>query len=82
MIKRIIYKNDSGGVSVITPTVEALSVYGIDAIARKDVPAGKPYKIIDITDMPDRGSRGAWTVALADLTDGVGSLSNTFEVLP
>jgi len=37
----IIYKNDDGGVSVIYPTAEALAIYGIEAIALKDVPAPK-----------------------------------------
>lgn len=42
----IIYKNDEGGVSVIYPTQEALDIYGIEAIAKKDVPA--PKKIYDV----------------------------------
>lgn len=29
-----------------------LEQYGIEAIALKDVPAGKPFKIVDITDFP------------------------------
>lgn len=79
----IIYKNDAGGVSVIYPTPEALAIYGIDAIAQKDVPAGKPYKIVDAAEVPtDRSQRQYWTVNEADLTDGVGADYNTFEVQP
>jgi hypothetical protein len=38
------------------------------------VPTGKPYKIVDVADIPaDRGQRDAWTVNEADLTDGVGA---------
>lgn len=77
---KIVYKNESGGVSIITPTPEALAIYGIDAIAVKDVPAGKPYKIIDVSEIPeDRSQRNAWTVDDAELTDGIGGESNEFN---
>ena len=76
----IIYKQDTGVVAVIRPTAEALAVYGIEAIAQKDVPAGKPYKIIDASELPaDRSQRNAWTCDDADLTDGVGAVSHEFE---
>lgn len=79
-MNRIIYKTDEGGVAVIIPTPEALARYGIEAIAAKDVPAGKPYRIVSEADIPaDRSQRNAWTVDDADLTDGVGNASNTFE---
>jgi len=76
----IIYKNDNG-LSVIYPTPEALALYGIEAIAQKDVPSGKPYKIIDTVDLPDRSQRNQWDIDEAVLTDGVGNVSNTFEVI-
>jgi len=84
MNRVIIYKQDSGVVAVIRPTEEALAIYGIEAIAQKDVPAGKPYRIIDASEIPtDRSQRNAWTVDDADLTDGVGAEYNTFpEVQP
>jgi hypothetical protein len=79
-MNRIIFKNDQGGVSVIIPTPEALEQYGIQAIAIKDVPAGKPFKIVDAADIPsDRSDRDAWTVDEADLTDGIGGESNEFN---
>ena len=68
MTKRIIYQNNDGGVSVIIPTGEL----AIEEVAKKDVPAGVAYKIVDATDIPeDRTFRGAWE---ADITepDGVG----------
>jgi len=78
--KRIIFRHDDGGVSVINPTPEMLEIHGIEAIATKDVPAGKPYKIVDVSQIPaDRALRAAWTVNEADLTDGVGGDSSEFE---
>lgn len=73
-MKVIIYKNDDGGVSVIHPTPEALAQYGIEAIALKDVPSGKPYKIIDASELPSRETRNQWDVDEADLTDGFGGV--------
>jgi hypothetical protein len=52
MTQRIIYQNDEGGVAVLIPSPEDLAKWGIEAIALKDVPHGKPYKIVDITDFP------------------------------
>lgn len=79
MSKRIIYQTDEGGVAVIVPTEEAFEQYGIEAIALKDVPAGKPFKIVDVADIPsDRTFRAAWEVDPAMLTDGVGAESNEF----
>lgn len=59
MNSRIIFPNDEGGVSVIIPAAEC--GLSIEEIAAKDVPAGKPYKIVDVADIPsDRTFRGAW----------------------
>ena len=80
MKNRIIYRNDEGGVAVIIPTPDALELYGIESIARKDVPTGKPYKIVDASEIPtDRSERDTWTVDEADLTDGIGGESNVFD---
>lgn len=77
---RIIYTETDGRVAVIIPAPEAVAQYGIDAIARKDVPEGRPYKIVSEADIPsDRSARDLWTVDEADLTDGVGASGNTFE---
>jgi hypothetical protein len=78
-MNRIIYKTDEEGVAVIIPTQEALEIWGIEAIALKDVPAGKPFKIVDASEIPtDRSERAAWTVDEVDLTDGFGGESNLF----
>ncbi len=59
MTKRIIYPTDDGGVAVIIPAAECGLT--IEEIAAKDVPAGKPFKIIDTADVPtDRTFRNAW----------------------
>lgn len=80
MNQRIIYQNDDGGVSIVIPAPEALEKYGIQAIAEKDVPEGKPYKIIDASEIPqDRTFRAAWTVNEAELIDGVGGSITSFE---
>jgi len=81
MNQRIIYPTDDGGVAVIVPSPNCLQEHTIEEIAAKDVPAGKPYKIVDVADIPsDRTFRDAWTVNEADLTDGVGAESNEFPV--
>jgi hypothetical protein len=59
MNQRIIYPTDDGGVAIIVPASECGLT--IEQIAAKDVPAGKPYKIVDVADVPsDRTFRNAW----------------------
>ena len=75
--KRIIYKNTdssvSSDVSIIIPTPEALQSMTIEQIAKKDVPTGLKYIIVDVSDISsDRTFRDAWTIDEAELTDGVG----------
>ena len=71
-MNRIIYQNNDGGVSIIIPTPEALQTLTIDDIAKKDVPAGVSYKIVDASDIPeDRTFRGAWEAEITE-PDGVG----------
>jgi hypothetical protein len=58
MNQRIIYPNDDG-VAIIVPTDNCGLT--IEEIAVKDVPEGKPYKIVDVEDIPsDRTFRNAW----------------------
>jgi len=57
-MKRIIYQTNEGGVAIIVPADCGLT---IEQIASKDVPAGKPYQIVDVADIPtDRTFRNAW----------------------
>ena len=70
MNKRIIFKNTDGSIGIIVPTNCGLSV---EEIARKDVPTGLSYKIVNVSDISsDRTFRNAWTIDDAELTDGVG----------
>lgn len=56
---RIIYPNDEGGVAIVVP---APGVALEDVL--KAVPAGKPYKIVDVSEIPsDRLFRDAWSYA-------------------
>jgi hypothetical protein len=88
----IIYKQDNSTVAVIIPTPEALQTHTIEEIALKDVPAGKPFKIASLKDLPldgtfneiglpniDKTWRAAWDIDDEELSDGVGSVYNTFE---
>ena len=54
MNQRIIYPTDEGGVAVIVPAVSV-------ELAMKDIPEGKPYQIVDVSEIPsDRTFRDAW----------------------
>ena len=58
MDKRIVYTNDDGTISIIVPADCGLT---IEQIAAKDVPSGKEYHIVNVSDIPsDRTFRGAW----------------------
>ena len=47
MDKRIIFKNTDGSIGIIVPTDCGLTV---EEIARKDVPTGLSYKIVNISE--------------------------------
>ena len=71
MDKRIIYKKDDGTIGIIVPANCGLTV---EQIAQKDVPTGKSYKIVNVSDIStDRTFRNAWTIDDSELTDGVGA---------
>ena len=56
-MKRIIFQNESGGVSVIIPSGEL----PIEEVAAKDVPEGVAYEIVEDDAIPaDRFFRNAW----------------------
>jgi hypothetical protein len=60
MNQRIIFPNDEGGVSIIVPSPNCGLT--IEQIVAKDVPEGKPFQIVDVSDIPsDRTFRNAWT---------------------
>ena len=78
MTQVIIFNQHNGIPAVVMPTEEALQNHTIQAIAIKDVPAGKPFKIVDVADLPD-APQEAWVIDDADLTDGIGGESNEFN---
>ena len=58
MSQKIIYQTENG-VSVIVPSPNWRGT--IEELAAKDVPAGTPYKIVDVSEIPsDRTFRNAW----------------------
>jgi hypothetical protein len=67
MNQRIIYPSDDGGVCIIVPADCGLS---LAEIAAKDVPSGKPHRIVDAADIPaDRTFRDAWTADFTEVTE-------------
>ena len=83
-MKSIIFKNENGGVSIMDPVSNHPHLNNlnltVEQIAAKDVPAGKPYKIVDKSEIPIDGTfRNAWCVDESELTDGVGLSQEEFE---
>lgn len=67
---RIIFPQQNNIVTILTPAIN--SEFTIEEIARKDVPAGVPYKIIDVEEIPtDRTFRNAWEADFSS-PDGYG----------
>lgn len=80
MNKIIIYNDDIGRLVLVVPSPECLLERTVMEIARKDVPSGKPFKIINRSDLPtDMMFRDTWQIAAAELTDGVGSDYNDWS---
>tara|TARA_R100000149_G_C5826486_1_gene103729 strand:+ start:66 stop:296 length:231 start_codon:yes stop_codon:yes gene_type:complete len=70
--KRIIFIKEGATTITVGIPMDNTSLT-VEEIAKKCVPTGKKYKIVDKEDIPsDRSFRNAWTVDEADLTDGVG----------
>jgi hypothetical protein len=67
-MNRIIFQNETGGISVIIPTGDL----PIEDVAQKDVPAGVPYLFADVADIPsDSTFRNAWEADFSN-PDGYG----------
>ena len=78
MTQCIIYLQDNGVPAVVMPTPECLQSHSIQEIAVKDVPANKPFAIVNVSDLPD-APQEAWVVSEADLTDGIGGEGHEFN---
>jgi len=69
MNQRILYSNPDNSVAVIVPTGEL----SIEATAKKDVPTGTAYWIVDVSEIPsDRTDRDAWELVDMPEPDGYG----------
>jgi hypothetical protein len=77
-MNRILYKTDAGTVALVSPTEQALASHTIEEIAIKDVPANKPFAIVDAADLPTEPQE-SWVIDDADLVDGIGGESNEFS---
>jgi hypothetical protein len=59
--KVIIYPLENNSVAIVYPTMEFLELFTIEELAKKEVPQGKPHKIVNISEIPtDRTFRDAW----------------------
>jgi hypothetical protein len=74
MNKVIIYNQENGVPAVVVPTQEGLETMGIFTVAKISVPMGKPFKIVDVSELPN-APQEAWVVSDDDLTDGFGEAS-------
>jgi hypothetical protein len=79
MTQVIIYNQDNGIPAVVMPTEEALANHTIMEVAIKDVPAGKPFKILNASELPQDTPQEYWVIDDSELTDGIGGESNEFE---
>jgi len=73
--KRVAYKNEDGGVSVICPTPEfaADPASNLGLLLSRSVPLGIHFEVLDVSDVPtDRYFRNAWRMGAP--------LSKTIEV--
>ena len=77
-MKKIVYLQDNGVVSVVSPIVGAINPstqkeWTIEEIGKQHVPTGKKYKIVEDSEISsDRSFRMAWTADESSLTDGIG----------
>jgi|TARA_Y100000310_G_scaffold111329_1_gene109715 hypothetical protein len=72
--KKIIFKYPDGTIGIVTPSNKTKKT--TEEVAKKSVPTGLKYKIVDKTEIDtinvDRTFRNAWEIDEAELTDGVG----------
>lgn len=78
-MQKIIYKNDEGGVSIIHPSAQILERVNIEDIAKKDVPEGVAYYIVEEEDIPtDHTFRAAWELDETKTPNGFGGKGCAF----
>ena len=81
MLNSGIYKNPDNSVGIIIPSDEALAIFGLEKILEKDVPAGLPYWMVSVNDIPEnRIFRSAWEIdENFGKPDGFGGENNQFD---
>lgn len=58
---KIIYRNETGGVSAVCPTEEWMSAHTIEELVQYVVPDNTPWQIVEDSAIPaDRTFRDAW----------------------
>ena len=67
-----IFLNDDGTPAVLFPTHEAIEIMSIREIAAKDIPFGKPFKIVPVDSLPQDKPQHEWEIDPLTLTDGIG----------
>ena len=68
-MKIIIYSNETG-IAIMTPSGEL----SVEDTAKKDVPTGVKYKIINVSDLPkEKDFISAWEFDFSTDFDGVGA---------
>lgn len=78
-MQTILFKQNDQ-IAVLIPSQEALSQYDIQTIAKKDVPEGCPFWIVDASILPQDIPQGAWEIdETENPPDGYGSQYYTFE---
>ena len=69
---KIVYQTETG-IAIIHPTPEALGMMSIEEIAKKDVPTGTPFWIVEDNEIPeDRTFRNSWYFEEDREPDGIG----------
>jgi hypothetical protein len=69
MSKCIVYQGEDGLAVVLMPSPDCGLT--VEQIAFKDVPFGKMFKIMNLSEIPE--DIFSWIIDSADLTDGVGT---------
>lgn len=74
--KAIIYENELGKLCLLHPFLDCGLT--LEEIALKDVPEGKPFKIVDLDSLPDMYFFNAWEYDFTN-NDGVGMGPDKFH---
>jgi len=76
----VIFKNKNNTFSILIPTQEAMEIATIQQIAEKDVPAGCPYWVTDVSELPQNIPVEAIYIDENEFPpDGYGGESNEFS---